>query len=86
MVIADTCSGLLPLLKSIHRPTQLKQHAGETLAVDAYGWLHRGAIACAIELAEGKPSQKCVLSGAIRKLMMLIFIPGIYRSAYVASR
>ncbi|KAI1260275.1 hypothetical protein F5Y18DRAFT_406123 [Xylariaceae sp. FL1019] len=49
--------GLLPLLKSIHRPTQLKKFSGETFGVDAYGWLHRGAISCAIELAEGKPTR-----------------------------
>ncbi|KAI5202879.1 PIN domain-like protein [Aureobasidium subglaciale] len=51
--------GLLPLLKSIHKPCSLKQHfSGQTLAVDAYGWLHRGTIACAIELAQGKPTRK----------------------------
>ncbi len=50
--------GLLPLLKSIHRPTELKKFAGETLGVDGYGWLHRGAIACAVELAQGKPTRK----------------------------
>ncbi|KLU84789.1 exonuclease 1 [Magnaporthiopsis poae ATCC 64411] len=53
-------SGLLPLLKSIHRPTELKNFAGETLAVDAYGWLHRGAVSCALELAQGKPTRKYV--------------------------
>ena len=50
--------GLLPLLKSIQRPTELKKFAGETLAIDAYGWLHRGAVACAVELAQGKPTRK----------------------------
>ncbi|KAL2137142.1 hypothetical protein VTI74DRAFT_8774 [Chaetomium olivicolor] len=53
-------SGLLPLLKSIHRPTELKKYAGETFGVDGYGWLHRGAVACAIELAQGKPTRKYV--------------------------
>ncbi|EGS22219.1 5'-_3' double-stranded DNA exonuclease-like protein [Thermochaetoides thermophila DSM 1495] len=52
--------GLLPLLKSIQRPTELKRYAGETLGVDGYGWLHRGAVACAIELAQGKPTRKYV--------------------------
>jgi hypothetical protein len=50
--------GLLPLLKSIHRPAELKKFSGETLAVDAYGWLHRGAISCAVELVQGKPTRK----------------------------
>ncbi|KAK4242866.1 hypothetical protein C8A03DRAFT_28865 [Achaetomium macrosporum] len=53
-------SGLLPLLKSIQRPTELKKYAGETFGVDGYGWLHRGAVACAIELAQGKPTRKYV--------------------------
>ncbi|KAI0475451.1 hypothetical protein GGR56DRAFT_666449 [Xylariaceae sp. FL0804] len=52
--------GLLPLLKSIHRPIELKKHDGKTLGVDAYGWLHRGATSCAIELAKGEPTRKYV--------------------------
>ncbi|KAL1867555.1 hypothetical protein VTK73DRAFT_4079 [Phialemonium thermophilum] len=52
--------GLLPLLKSIHRPIELKKYAGETFGVDAYGWLHRGAISCAVELAQGIPTRKYV--------------------------
>ncbi|KAB5526329.1 exonuclease 1 [Coniochaeta sp. 2T2.1] len=62
--------GLLPLLKSIHRHTELKKFAGETLAVDAYGWLHRGTISCAIELAQGKPTRKYV-DFAMHRVRML---------------
>jgi len=51
-------SGLLPLLKSIQKHTELKNFKGKTLGVDAYGWLHRGAIACANELAQGKPTRR----------------------------
>lgn len=50
--------GLLPLLKSIHKPCNLKKFAGQTIGVDAYGWLHRGTVACAIDLALGKPTTK----------------------------
>lgn len=57
---ASSLAGLLPLLKSIQRPTELKKYSGETFGVDGYGWLHRGAISCAIELAEGKPTCKSV--------------------------
>jgi exonuclease-1 len=53
-------SGLLPLLKLIHRQRHLSEFAGETVAVDAYVWLHRGAYACASELALGKPTHKYV--------------------------
>jgi exonuclease-1 len=56
--LLNVSTGLLPLLKSIHRPTELKKYAGETFGVDGYGWLHRGAVACAIELAQGKPTRK----------------------------
>ena len=50
--------GLLPLLKSIQKPCNLKKFAGQTIGVDAYGWLHRGTVACAIDLALGKPTTK----------------------------
>lgn len=51
-------TGLLPILKSIQRPTELKKYNGETLAVDGYGWLHRAAYSCAVELGQGKPTRK----------------------------
>jgi exonuclease 1 len=47
-------------LKSIHRATEIKKYDGNTLGIDGYGWLHRGAVACAIELAQGKPTRKYV--------------------------
>ncbi len=50
--------GLLPLLKSIHKHCNLKKFAGQTIGVDAYGWLHRGTVACAIDLALDKPTTK----------------------------
>lgn len=53
-------SGLLPLLKSIQKPVELSKFRDQTLAVDAYGWLHRGAVSCALELAQGKPTRKFV--------------------------
>ncbi|CAK1365469.1 unnamed protein product [Cercospora beticola] len=63
--------GLLPLLKSIHKPTHLRNFAGQTLGVDAYGWLHRGTVACAIELAEGKPTRKHI-DFVLHRVRMLI--------------
>lgn len=55
---ADYSTGLLPLLKSIQKPGNLKKYSGQTLGVDAYGWLHRGIAACAIDLALEKPTTK----------------------------
>ena len=55
---ANDIPGLLPLLKSIHKPCNLKKFAGKTIGIDAYGWLHRGTAACAIDLALDKPTTK----------------------------
>lgn len=54
----DRVTGLLPLLKSIQKPTELKKYNGQVLGVDAYGWLHRAAYCCALELGQDKPTQK----------------------------
>ncbi|KAK1248404.1 hypothetical protein MKX08_006624, partial [Trichoderma sp. CBMAI-0020] len=62
--------GLLPILKSIQRPTELKKFNGETLAVDGYGWLHRAAYSCAPELAQGKPTKKFI-NAALHRVRML---------------
>ncbi|KAI9816490.1 MAG: Rad2 nuclease [Pycnora praestabilis] len=64
-------SGLLPLLKSIQKPCSLKKFSGQTIGVDAYGWLHRGTVGCAIELALGNPTTKFV-DFAMNRVRMLI--------------
>ncbi|KAI8600294.1 PIN domain-like protein [Dissophora ornata] len=64
--------GLLPLLKSIAKPVHLKDYAGQTLAVDGYVWLHKGAFACAQELCLGQPTQKYV-TYFMRKIEMFKF-------------
>ncbi|PKS13013.1 hypothetical protein jhhlp_000354 [Lomentospora prolificans] len=66
-------SGLLPLLKSIQKHSDLKRYNGKTLGVDAYGWLHRGAIACANELAQDKPTRKYVQYAMSRVHMLRHF-------------
>ncbi|KAL8907847.1 MAG: hypothetical protein Q9207_001170 [Kuettlingeria erythrocarpa] len=65
--------GLLPLLNSIHKPCNLKSFAGLTIGVDAYGWLHRGTVACAIDLALGKPTTKFVDFSMSRVHMLIHF-------------
>ncbi|KUI72351.1 Exodeoxyribonuclease 1 [Cytospora mali] len=62
--------GLLPLLKSIQKHTEIKKFSGEIFGIDAYGWLHRGAVGCAIELAQGKPTRKYV-DFAMHRVRML---------------
>ncbi|KAL9598779.1 MAG: hypothetical protein Q9219_004276 [cf. Caloplaca sp. 3 TL-2023] len=66
-------SGLLPLLKSIQKPCNLKKFAGQTIGVDAYGWLHRGTVACAIDLALGTPTTKFVDFSENRVRMLIHF-------------
>ncbi|RBR05488.1 uncharacterized protein FIESC28_11367 [Fusarium coffeatum] len=63
-------SGLLPLLKSIQKPIELKKYHGQTFGVDAYGWLHRAAYCCALELGQDKPTQK-YLNAAMTRVRML---------------
>ncbi|KAI0947714.1 hypothetical protein AcW1_009409 [Taiwanofungus camphoratus] len=53
-------SGLLPLLKDIQVNRPLSDFAGQTLAVDAYVWLHKGTYGCAPELATGRKTTKYV--------------------------
>jgi exonuclease 1 len=50
--------GLLPLLRSIQVTTHIKEYAGKVVGVDAYVWLHKGAFACAYDLALGNPTTK----------------------------
>ncbi|RFU78281.1 nuclease [Trichoderma arundinaceum] len=66
-------TGLLPILKSIQRPTELKKYNGETLAVDGYGWLHRAAYSCAVELGQGKPTKKYINAVLYRVRMLKHF-------------
>eukprot|EP00158_Paraphelidium_tribonemae_P004450 Partr_v1_DN26762_c1_g1_i3_m8528 putative Exonuclease len=50
--------GLLPLLKSIQTPMNIKDYSGQTLAIDGYCWLHKGAFSCAVDLGLGRPTTK----------------------------
>lgn len=59
------------MLKSIHKPTHLRNFAGQTIGVDAYGWLHRGILSCAIELAQQKPATRHI-EFALKQVRMLI--------------
>nr|POE48779.1 exodeoxyribonuclease 1 [Quercus suber] len=44
---------------------------GQTLGVDAYGWLHRGIFACAVELAQEKPTRRHI-DFTLNRVRMLI--------------
>eukprot|EP00906_Rhabdomonas_costata_P031870 RCo044963 len=63
-------SGLLQALKPCNRPCTLAEFRGQRIGVDAYGWLHRGAIACATELCQGIPTSR-YLSVVMHRVRLL---------------
>ncbi|KAL4765497.1 putative exonuclease [Aspergillus foveolatus] len=65
--------GLHGLLKSIQNPCHLKKFSGQTLGVDAYGWLHRGTVACAVDLVLDRPTSKHIDFVLSRVRMLLFF-------------
>ncbi|PLB33171.1 putative exonuclease [Aspergillus candidus] len=65
--------GLHGLLKSIQKPCHLKKFSGQALGVDAYGWLHRGTVACAVDLVLDKPTTKHIDFVLNRVRMLLYF-------------
>ncbi|XP_062223041.1 exonuclease 1-like isoform X2 [Phragmites australis] len=50
--------GLLPQLKSIMAPIGLEELRGQTVAVDTYSWLHKGALSCGDRLCKGIPTSR----------------------------
>ncbi|XP_040180948.1 exonuclease 1 [Rana temporaria] len=52
--------GLLQFLKEASEPIHVNQYKGQTVAVDTYCWLHKGAFACADKLAKGEPTDQYV--------------------------
>lgn len=63
-------TGLLQQLKEIQEPTSLSAYRGKTLAVDTFGWLHRGLISCAQDLCTDAPASGYVTS-VMKKVDML---------------
>lgn len=63
--------GLLPLLKDIQVKTSMSNFKGQTVGIDAYCWLHKGAYGCAKDLVLGKPT-KVYIHYVVRRLNMLI--------------
>ncbi|KAM3863149.1 exonuclease 1 [Diretmus argenteus] len=53
-------TGLLQFIKDASEPINVKKYKGQTLAVDTYCWLHKGAFACAEKLAKGEPTDHYV--------------------------
>ncbi|XP_078442177.1 5'-3' exonuclease family protein isoform X2 [Wolffia australiana] len=52
--------GLLPMLKSIMMPVHIRDLSGQSVAVDTYSWLHKGAFSCSREICKGLPTSRYV--------------------------
>ncbi|CAG8186160.1 unnamed protein product [Penicillium nalgiovense] len=72
MVILTQKTGLHGLLKSIQKPCHIKNFNGQTLGVDAYGWLHRGTVACSVDLVLDNPTRKHI-DFVLNRVRMLLF-------------
>uniref|UniRef100_A0A8D3B2Q6 Exonuclease 1 n=1 Tax=Scophthalmus maximus TaxID=52904 RepID=A0A8D3B2Q6_SCOMX len=53
-------SGLLQFIKDAGEPVSVRKYRGQTVAVDTYCWLHKGAFSCAEKLAKGEPTDQYV--------------------------
>ncbi|XP_075042468.1 exonuclease 1 isoform X2 [Mixophyes fleayi] len=53
--------GLLQFLKEASEPIHVRKYKGQTVAVDTYCWLHKGAFACAEKLAKGELTDQYVV-------------------------
>ena len=62
--------GLLPFVSSAFSDAHVSQFRGKHVAIDASGWLHRGAQACTKELALGHETHR-FLGFALRMLKLL---------------
>ncbi|PWN23210.1 hypothetical protein BCV69DRAFT_297157 [Microstroma glucosiphilum] len=62
--------GLLPLLKDVQTPTNVSQYKGQTLGIDGYVWLHRGAYGCAEKLVLGEATTQYT-NYAMHRIRML---------------
>lgn len=63
-------TGLLPMLSEIQEKGTLERYRGKTIAIDTFGWLHRGLISCAQELCLNQPTRKYITS-VMKKVDML---------------
>uniref|UniRef100_A0A8C5ERX1 Exonuclease 1 n=1 Tax=Gouania willdenowi TaxID=441366 RepID=A0A8C5ERX1_GOUWI len=52
--------GLLQFIKDAAEPINVKKYRGQTVAVDTYCWLHKGAFSCAEKLAKGEETDQYV--------------------------
>ena len=65
--------GLLKFLKGAERDVHIQSFRGQTVAIDGYCWLHRGAHSCLVELAmKSKKIEELPLIGFCMKRISLL--------------
>ncbi|XP_041105234.1 exonuclease 1-like [Polyodon spathula] len=52
--------GLLQFISEASESVNVKKYKGQTVAVDTYCWLHKGAFSCAEKLVKGEPTDQYV--------------------------
>ncbi|KAJ2158262.1 hypothetical protein GGF46_003904 [Coemansia sp. RSA 552] len=63
-------SGLLPLLAEAQRKGHVSEFAGQTVGVDSYIWLYKGAFSCAVDIGLGRETDRYVTSFMTRARML----------------
>ena len=53
-------SGLLQALRDVMDPVSAEDLRGQTAAIDAFSWLHKGVYACSAQLCLGEPTTKYI--------------------------
>ncbi|KAJ1759547.1 Rad2 nuclease, partial [Coemansia sp. RSA 1591] len=53
-------TGLLPLLSEAQRKGHVKEFSGQTVGIDSYIWLYKGAFSCAVEIGLNQPTTKYI--------------------------
>ena len=67
--------GLLPFLKNASRNTNVSEFKGQTIAIDVYCWLHKGAFGCAEKLVKGQKTDGYITY--VMKYIDLLLFHGI---------
>lgn len=63
--------GLSSRLQASTSEVHISEWKHQTLAIDGHGWLHRGAVGCARELAEGEPTTRFAQYVVNRVLLLM---------------
>ena len=63
--------GLLPWLEKIKERVHISKYKGQTVAIDAYCWLHKGIYHSGHEISKGNSFTKKLIQFSINRLKLL---------------